>query len=222
MYLGVLLKRIWYKAVLAKTATEGIHVALNNVMDLIVFDADISGPERDSSVSLLRSDPAMKNIPLIVFITEKGPICETLINRGCSAVITKPLDVALVYRVLARLSGQERQAARVPVVLRVEVAEYTAEKYLTGINISEGGMYIRTVDPFPEGKALHLKFTLPRDTETIKVTGEVTRTEKLGPSFEMEPGMALRFVDLSEEDQLRIRNFIQWELTEDLKWEANI
>jgi uncharacterized protein (TIGR02266 family) len=158
-----------------------------------------------------------------VFLTsEKGNSSESLLTRGCSAVITKPLDMSLVYSVLARLCGQERQVPRVPARIRVEIEEKTPEKYLTCINISEGGVYLRTIEPHPEKGILHLKFTLPRDTAEIEATGEVVRTESLGIQIETEPGMALRFANISEENRRRIRNFIQWELIGDLDWEATI
>jgi len=223
MYLGVLLKRIWYKSILAKTVEEGIHYAGENPFSLIVFDTDMPDRDRDQAISLLRSEPSVKDIPLVVFLTsEKGKSSESLLARGCSAVITKPLDMSLVYSILARLSGQERQVPRVPTRIRVEIEEKTPEKYLTCINISEGGVYLRTIDPLPEKRGLHLKFTLPLDTEKIEATGEVVRTEALGIQIEIEPGMALRFVDISEENRSRIRNFVQWELTGDLDWKATI
>jgi uncharacterized protein (TIGR02266 family) len=223
MYLGVLLKRIWYKSILAKTVEEGIHYAGENPFSLIVFDADMPDQDRESAVSLLRSDPSVKDLPLVVFLTsEKGQSSESLLARGCSAVITKPLDMALVYNVLARLSGQERQAPRVPTRIRVEIKEKIPEKYLTCINISEGGMYLRTIDPLPEKGSLHLKLILPRDTVEIEATAEVIRTEALGIQIEIEPGMALRFTEISGENRIRIRNYVQWELTGDLDWQAAI
>src|SRR3990172_10598281 len=223
MYLGVLLKRIWYKSILAKTVEEGIHYAGENPFSLIVFDADMPDRDRDQAISLLRSEPSVKDIPLVVFLTsEKGKSSESLLARGCSAVITKPLDMSLVYSILARLSGQERQVPRVPTRIRVEIEEKTPEKYLTCFNISEGGMYLRTIDALPEKGTLRLKFILPRDTAEIQTTSEVIRTESLGTRIETEPGMALRFVDISEENRSRIRNFVQWELTGDLDWKATI
>ena len=90
------------------------------------------------------------------------------------------------------------------------------------VNISEGGMYLRTSNPLPEKKAIRLRFTLPLDTEEIEVTADVIRTEQLESQSETEPGMAVRFTDISEEDRNRIRNYIECELTEDLKWDSGV
>ena len=222
MYLGVLLNRIWYSPVLAKTAEEGIHLAHKTTFSLLILDGDLPESELHSALSHLKTDPAVKDIPLVVFITTEGSIGnESLIAQGCSAVLTKPLDLALVYGVLGRLSGQPRNTPRIPVKIRVEIEEGTPEKALPCTNLSESGLYLRTHQPLPENTLLHLKFTLPRDTREITLAAEVVRTTPLGVQIETEPGMGLRFVRLSEETRQQLRNFIQWEMMGDLEWKAN-
>jgi len=69
---------------------------------------------------------------------------------------------------------------------------------------------------------LHVKFTLPLDTEPIAQTAKVVRTFSLGTQLNAEPGMGLQFVDISQDTLLRMRNFVQWEMTGDLEWKSNI
>jgi uncharacterized protein (TIGR02266 family) len=227
MYLGVLLNRIWYSPVLARTPEEGIRLAQKNRFSLILFDGDVSEHELRPAITLLRSEPMLGDLPLVVFTTGGNKATsESLLAQGCSAVLTKPLDLAMVYGVLARLSGQPRTTPRIPVKIRVDIRvdieEGTPEESLTCINISEGGIYLRTLAPLPDGSILHVKFTLPRDTETIELTAKVVRTFPLGIQLDVEPGMGLQFVDIPEETQLRIRNFVQWEMMGDLEWKSNI
>lgn len=222
MYLGVLLNRIWYAPVLARSADEGIRLARDARFSLVIFDADLPEAEVRSTLTILRSDPNIKDLPLAVFITPESPVtAESLMAAGCSAVVTKPLDLALVYGVLGRLSGQPRCTPRAAVKFRVAIEEKNPEEALTCVNISEGGLYLRTAAPLAEGTVLHLAFTLPRDAEEIRLAAEVVRTLPLGPQLETDPGMGLRFLDLSDEMQSRLRNFVQWEMIGDLEWEAN-
>jgi uncharacterized protein (TIGR02266 family) len=93
---------------------------------------------------------------------------------------------------------------------------------LTCINLSEGGVYLRTLEPLPGGTVLHITFTLPHDTVPIKVAAEVVRSLGLGAQFEAEPGMGLHFIDIPEDTLLRIRNYVQWEMLGDLEWKSNI
>ncbi len=223
MYLGVLLNRLWYSPVLAKTPEEGIRIARATNLSLILFDADIAQGELKTSISLLRTDPAVMKIPLVVFMTEaNADTSQRLLSQGCTAILTKPLDLAIVHGVLGRLSGQPRSTFRVPIKMRVEIEEGIPEKYLICINISEGGLYLRTVDPHPHGTILHVKFTLPHDSEPIKLAAEVVRSLHLGTQLETEPGMGLRFLDISDNTLNRIRNFVQWEMMGDLEWKSNI
>ena len=225
IYLGVLLNRIWFSPVLAKTAEEGVRLARARQFSLILFDAEMPEIELRPALAMLKAEPALKNVPLVVFMTADRPeLSESLLAQGCAAVLTKPLDLAIVYEVLGRLSGQQRNTHRVAVKMRVEVeiGEGIPEKTLTSVNISEGGLYLRTADPLPGGTVLHVTFTLPHDTEVIALTAEVVRSLPLGQQLESEPGMGLRFTDIGERDLARVRNFVQWETMGDLEWEAGI
>ena len=223
MYLGVLLNRIWYAPVLVKTPEEGVRIAQSTSFSLLLFDGDISEFELEPAITLLRTEPAVKNQPLVIFMTNTNPaVSEKLLSMGCTAILTKPLDLAIVYGILARLSGQPRNTPRIPVKIRTEIEEGTPEKTLTCINLSEGGIYLRTIEPLPGGTILHIKFTLPYDTQPIELTAEVVRTLPLEIQLETEPGMGLRFIDISDDTLLRIRNFVQWEMMGDLEWKSNI
>lgn len=223
MYLGILLNRIWYTPVLASTPHEGIRLAQKSAFSLIILDGDMEVPELKTSIGLLRSDPSLKDLPLVVFLNkDNAELNQNLLSQGCAALAIKPLDLAMVFEVLARLSGQPRTSPRLPVKMRVEIAEEKPEKVLPSVNISEGGLYLRTLEPLPEGTILHIKFSLPHDNQAIELTAEVVRSLSLGTRFEMEPGMALRFLEIPDDIVTKIRHFIQWEMTGDLDWDSNI
>jgi uncharacterized protein (TIGR02266 family) len=223
MYLGVLLSRIWFSSILARTPDEGIRLARKSPFSLTLFDGELMETEFQTGITLLRTDPVLKNQPLVVFMTNDDPVkIQALLSQGCSAVLTKPLDLALMYGVLSRLCGQPRTTPRIAVKMRVEIAEGISKRVLTSVNLSEGGVYLRTLQPLPEGERLHIRFTLPHDAESIELHSEVVRTFSLSTQFEVEPGMGLRFVDIPQETLLKIRNFIQWEMIGDLEWNSGI
>jgi len=223
MYLGVLMNRIWYSPILARNAEEGIRMTRQTTFSLVLFDGDVPQDELNRAISLLRTDLAIREVPLVIFMTNNNPeLSRSLLSQGCTAILTKPLDLAIVYGVLARLSGQPRSTPRVPVKMQVEIEEEVPEKVLTCINISEGGLYLRTLEPLPGGTILHISFTLPLDSAAIKISAEVVRTSPLGSQFEAEPGMGLRYIDIPDDTVLRIRNFVQWEMIGDLEWKSNI
>lgn len=223
MYIGVFLNRIWYAPALARTPEEGILLAQQTPFSLIIFDGDMPEDKLRSDISLLRTNHLLRDQPLLVFLSSSNSsLSESLLAQGCSAVLTKPLDLSLIYGLLARLSGQPRSTPRISVKIRVEIEEGTPEKVLTCINLSEGGLFLRTLEPLREGSFLHIKFRLPLDSETINLAAEVVRTLPLNTQLEVEPGMGLRFIDISRNTLQRIRNYVQWEMTGDLEWQPTI
>jgi uncharacterized protein (TIGR02266 family) len=223
MYLGVLLNRIWYSPVLAKTVEEGVMLAQKTRFSLVLYDSDATETAIEPAIHILRSDPAVKSLPLVIFRTDDSAVSsESLLTQGCSAVLLKPLDLTILYGVLQRLSGQPRSTPRVTVKFRVEILEGIPEKSLTCINLSEGGLYLRTAAPLQEGTVIHVKFTLPFDTEAIELAAEVVRTLPLAVQLATDPGMGLKFVNPPENTIMKIRNFVDWEMTGDLEWKSNI
>jgi len=218
-YLGVMLSRIWYTPILAQTIGEGILLERESPCSVVLFDGDIPDEERAAAVAALKSEPSLRDLPRILLMTEGiHTIPEALLPEGWAAVVKKPIsDISQLYDILRQLSEEPRRTPRVPARMRVEIEERTPQRYLTAVNISEGGIYLRTHAPLPEHTLLHLAFTLPLDPDLIQVTGTVVRAFHLGAILETEPGMGLRFVDLDENTKNRIRNYVQWSLIGDLE-----
>lgn len=91
---------------------------------------------------------------------------------------------------------------RVPVVHRAKF-EYTYETPRSDLvaDLSEGGAFVVTRDPVPVGTELQYKLHLPNQAQSIEGQARVVRQE---PGL----GMAVGFVDLSQEDDERIKHFV--------------
>jgi uncharacterized protein (TIGR02266 family) len=223
MYLGVLLNRIWYSPMLAKSTEEAVDLAKSTSFSLILFDGDAVSEGLGNAIARMHNDPILKTIPLILFLTNDDPqMNERLLAQGCAAILTKPLDLAIVYGVLSRLSGQPRSSPRVSVKMQVDLDGAASEKKLPCTNVSEGGVFLRTVSPLAEGMVVRIGFFLPHDSERIELDAEVVRSLPLDPQMLSEPGMGLRFLSISQDQQTRIRNYVQWSMMGDLEWDAGI
>jgi len=79
--------------------------------------------------------------------------------------------------------------------LRIELPVYCDEKdqILKTKDVSEGGCYIRTDEPLPEGTKVHLVFYA--DKKPVLVKGVVRHSVKGGP----EPGMGISFTEVPPE-----------------------
>ena len=76
-------------------------------------------------------------------------------------------------------------------------------------NISEMGIFIRSDEPFPIGTVLELRFA-PDGQEPIELAGEVTWVNPYRPFGDnLNPGMGVRFQDLSAEMRERIVSLVR-------------
>jgi uncharacterized protein (TIGR02266 family) len=158
-------------------------------------------------------------MPLVVVLpVGQEHLGEELLREGCSAVLTKPIDFSVAYGLLNRIIDQFRTTPRIPLKVPVAIEEAKPESSLASVDVSEGGIYLRTPDPLPEGSVLHLTFALPHEKEPIWLPAEVVRAFSLGDRHENEPGMGLRFLEVTDAVRAKLRNYTQWQMMGDLEW----
>jgi hypothetical protein len=85
-------------------------------------------------------------------------------------------------------------------------------EYVT--TISEGGLYVRTLYPRPKNTSTPVMLFLKH--RTIRATALVLYSQALKGGFFREPGMGMKFVEISQEDRTFMRRFIKEQLTSDL------
>ena len=85
--------------------------------------------------------------------------------------------------------------------------------YDYAINLSRGGMFIKTARPLAIGTEIKLRFTIPDRKEVIKTRGRIARVVKVEESQSHPPGMGIEFQALTEKDTQLINSL--WE--EDVK-----
>jgi len=77
-------------------------------------------------------------------------------------------------------------------------------------DLSEGGMFIRTTEPKRLGAVIALEIKLFENQTPVRVKARVLRiVYEKGASKQFPPGMAVEFLDLSEENRERIRVYIK-------------
>jgi type IV pilus assembly protein PilZ len=101
-------------------------------------------------------------------------------------------------------AAERRKSARMPIEMWVEDLTDGGVVYRRAGNLSKGGLYLDQTIPLPVGSRVKLRFTLPEDTLSIAVTGQIVSInsrERLG--------MGVKFVELEQAVQQRIDTFIE-------------
>jgi type IV pilus assembly protein PilZ len=105
--------------------------------------------------------------------------------------------------------AERREHDRFDVTWAVDCVAEDTFLYASIANISEMGIFVRSVDPLAMGTRLQLSFA-PPGHDAFRLIGEVAwinPIRKLGDN--PNPGMGVRFIDLTPEDRERLVEVIR-------------
>jgi uncharacterized protein (TIGR02266 family) len=99
-----------------------------------------------------------------------------------------------------------RRHPRTPLHILVQFRFSSFEDFLAeySLNISPGGMFIRTTEPCEEGSIIYLQFSLKDGSRLIEGMGRVVRVNPPPGSPERPPGMGVEFLNFDEESMALI------------------
>jgi CheY-like chemotaxis protein len=165
-------------------------------IDALIVDCDLNG-----SSQFLRELQSVggqpRTIPLVIMGSRHCN--QTLDESGALFAFEKPISVEQAVRTLSAarnmiLDGRlryHRTGLEVPVSLSRKGHKATAA-YL--VNLSQGGMQIRTHDLVEAAKALQVSFELPGARTGLKAKAEIAWQDKRG-------NLGIRFVKLAPQQQ---------------------
>jgi type IV pilus assembly protein PilZ len=117
-----------------------------------------------------------------------------------------------------RYRGRERRLhPRKEVELEIVYSSLDTFFYDYAVNISRGGMFIKTDNALHVGSKVNLRFSLPGSDRIIETSGRVKHTVS-GKSRTDEPhGMGIEFEGLGDDDRKLIESLWKQSLKEDRK-----
>ena len=94
--------------------------------------------------------------------------------------------------------------------VELEVGLFGDSNFYVGFteNLSDGGVFVATYMTKPIGSRVELAVRLLGLGEPMKLRGEVRWVREPSSSDEVWPGMGIRFEDVGEDDERRIRAFL--------------
>jgi hypothetical protein len=164
-------------------------------VDALIVDCDLNGSAQ--FLHELRRSEKPNSVPLVIM---GAPRCsQSLEETGALFAFEKPISVEEAVRTLSAarsmiLDGRlryHRAGLEVPVSVTCK-GRKTMGAYL--INVSQGGMQIRTHDPVEPVTALQVSFELPGARSLLKAKAEIAWQDKRG-------NLGIRFVKLAPQQQ---------------------
>lgn len=177
--------------------------------DLVFLDLHAPGVAGDECCRRARRDPQLRTLPLVLVINSqsKDDLARCL-QADCTDILFKPFSNHLLLATARRLLGLTYRSF--PRVASRLIVRYGSDRqnlfHGFSFNVSSGGMFIETEDPFPTNQELFLEFSLPNTSHAIVCKAFVAWTNPSAqPSnLDLPPGMGLQFLTLSLPDLLSI------------------
>jgi two-component system chemotaxis response regulator CheY len=219
-YLGMLLRRLEYNVVTARNAEDAMRIMERSVPSIVLTDISLPPMSGINLMKRMKDAPLWKTIPIVILTTESDPgMKDTCMRLGCAAYLSKPVEPDVLYRTLQSVSESiPRENIRLHTSLKVIVGDGTViggtarMEYATAI--SEGGLYVGTLYPQPRKALTPIRIFIGNREIQAKTVVLYSFTMDDGPF--KEPGMGLKFVEISDSDRNYIRGFIKEQITEDL------
>ena len=199
---NMILQRFGYHICTANSTGEAIELMKIVPPAAIIADA---GSVMDLTL-WTRKDSRYSGVPIIVL--DKAPVLKLLVQQEkFAACITKPLNVEKLYRaVQSAIEKTPRENVRIETCFLAKMGGQADGKKGIITVLSEAGMFIQTDDPQPVNARFPVSFEI--NGRIIQLEALVLYTYSLESSPLREPGMGMRFIQASPEDQSFIKAYI--------------
>jgi len=219
-FLGLLLKRLEYRVVTARSGEDAIRLMDESLPSIVLADVALPTMSGVALLKHIKDRPDRGALPVIMLTTEDDPgIKDTCLRLGCAAYLLKPVEPELLYRTLQAASESvPRGNIRLRMSLKVIVGDGSvlggAARTEYATELSEGGLFISTRYPQPRNAMTPLGIII-NDREII-AKALVLYINGHGEGHSGEPGMGMKFVQISDADRALLRRFIREQLTHDV------
>lgn len=216
---GMMLQRMDYDVYIVNSGEDAVKI-MDAALPALVM-TELALPQMSGLELLIRvkHDPKTNAVPVIIQTVsddeKKKELCRV---SGCSAFLKKPVDSGMLYSAIQEATEAiPRQFIRLRTLLPVMVGGAGATgtgctEYVT--EISEAGIFVRTLNPRPINAVLPV--TIIVRSIPIKMKAMVVHCVSLTAGLFKEPGMGMKFVDISSTDREILRNVIKGQILRDI------
>jgi CheY-like chemotaxis protein len=217
---GMMLQKLDYDVYIVNSAEDAFRIIDAAMPTLIITELLLPHMSGLELLVRIKHDDRTRQVPVIIHTAnddeQKKKLCQA---TGCSAFLKKPVEPIALYSAIQHATEKiPRQFIRLRTLLPAMVGGPGASATQIGTDyvteLSEGGIFVRTLNPRPVNAVLPV--TIMIRSMPIKVKAMVVRSVTLSPGLFHEPGMGMKFVDISATDREVLRNVIKGQILKDI------
>ncbi len=217
---GMILQRLDYEVFIANSGEDALKLIEVALPDLVITELSLQNMSGLELLFHLKHTPETKDIPVIIHTAigdqkHEGHCRAT----GCSAFLRKPVSLDELYSAIQRATEvRPRQFIRLKTLLPVRVGGQLSHSAASSVEyiseLSENGIFVRTLNPRQVDAVLPVNIIV--NSVAVKLKAVVVRSVTMSQGLFKEPGMGMKFVEITEEHRDLIRNFIKGQIMRDI------
>ncbi|MEW6107897.1 MAG: response regulator [Nitrospirota bacterium] len=221
MYLGLLLRRLDFRVMVAEKKTLAYKFVKIFEPDLILIDAQMKMVTPSTFIKHLKKEKKTSGTPIIVASGDPDSmLADKYKSLGCYEYFLKPLKINKLYQSLQNCfflrHGTNRRHLRTSFNGKVTIVHNGIKHRLYTETLSEGGMYVWKKEPIREGSEVDIRLPL-KGMKYINIKGSVIYMKRLfSDFFEPPPGMAIEFKGLTKNASRALEKHILDLIAEDI------
>jgi twitching motility two-component system response regulator PilH len=215
---ATLLEKMGFDVIPVKNGLDALSYARQFGPDVMIINKELPLIDGVDVLKEIRKDSRTSLIPVIVV---SGPDDEATVTFSrslhCTGYLAKPLSLIslnkIIYDCLSFSNVRKRRHLRIRFEQKIHLSYNSEESTGNSVTLSEGGIFIRGINPARVGENVSLN--LPLKSKTMDIDGTVLYTRELyGGFFNLGPGMAIGFDAISSSDSRSIRDYLVEQLTD--------
>jgi CheY-like chemotaxis protein len=206
-YTSMLLQNLGYNATIVRSGEEALEFKSIAAPALVITELMLPGMNGMDLFERFAHDPAVRAVPVIIQTKFADQDSEDRCRRaGCAGCLNKPVQTFELFRAVQQaLEPTPRQNIRIATFLNASLEGGTSGTQFVTM-LSDSGLFLRSLEPLPAGSLRAVTFVL--DDRVIRVDGEVLYAYRFDEGPGKEPGMGMRFLNLSPVDHDVIQAYI--------------
>ncbi len=217
---GMILQRFNYEVFIANSGEDALKLIEVSIPDLVITELSLQNMSGLELLFHLKHTPETKDIPVIIHTAIGDQKHEVHCRAtGCAAFLRKPVSLDELYSSIQRATEEKpRQFMRLKTLLPVRVGGQQSHSAASSVEyiseLSENGVFVRTLNPRQVDAVLPVNIII--NSVAVKLRAVVVRSVAMSQGLFKEPGMGMKFIEISDEHRDLIRNFIKGQIMRDI------
>lgn len=221
MYLSILMRRMGYTTIPVRNGEKLLQMLETVRPDLIITDIKMPVMDGFTFLRTMKQDQRLADIPVIMMTAYfEQDIFDQCMQLGGAGFLSKPIKVNELHDYLQECviypNNTRRRNLRFFYGRKVTVEQEGLQQEYYAVTLSKQGIYLRTQNPLPIGATVKIHMDISAGRRLTAQGTVIYQKHVFDDMDKLDPGMALKFENLSDRHANELDTYIVEMLSGDL------